>query len=96
MTIAELLGQAPPLPLTTPIENQKEDDMKPQAPQSPWLGALIALAVLAGIAAIVLGIALGGPWRWASGAAVAVGIAAIVVPGVVDGKGDKGTEEDQR
>ncbi|GAB03881.1 DUF3040 domain-containing protein [Gordonia amarae] len=97
-TLAELLGTAEPLPTTTPIEDQEKDgdDMKPQAPQSLWLGALIALAVLAGIAAIVLGIALGGPWRWASGAAVAVGIAAIVVPGVVDGKGDKGTEEDQR
>lgn len=94
-TLAELLGQAPPLPLTTPIENQKEDDMKPQAPQSPWLGALIALAVPAGIAAIVLGVALGGPWRWVSGAAVAVGVAAIVVPGVAD-KGDKETEEEQR
>ena len=32
----------------------------------------------------------------ASGAAVAVGIAAIVVPGVVDGKPDRETEEDQR
>ena len=73
--------------------------MKPQAPQSHWLGALIALialAVLAGIAAVVAGIVLGGPWRWVSGAAVAVGIAAIIVPGVVDGKGDKGTEGGDR
>lgn len=96
MTIAELLGDVTPLPTTTPIEDQKEDDMKPQAPQSHWLGALIALAVLAGIAAIVLGVALGGPWRWASGAVVALGIAAIIVPGVVDGKGDKGTDGGDR
>lgn len=96
MTIAELLGQAPPLPLTTPIENQKEADMKPQAPQSHWLGALIALAVLAGLAAVVAGIALGGPWRWVAGVAVVAGIAAIIVPTVTDGKGDKETEEDQR
>ena len=95
MTIAELLGEAPPLPLTTPIEDQ-EAEMESQAQQGRWITAVVLIAVVAGIAAIVLGIALGGPWRWASGAAVAVGIAAIVVPGVVDGKPDRETEEDQR
>lgn len=69
--------------------------MKPQAPQSHWLGALIALAVLAGLAAVVAGIALGGPWRWASGAAVAVGIAAIVAPGLAKDKCDNDFEGDK-
>ncbi|ACY19880.1 hypothetical protein Gbro_0550 [Gordonia bronchialis DSM 43247] len=54
---------------------------------------LAMLAVLAGLAAIVAGIALGGPWRWASGAAVAVGIAAIVAPGFVKDKCDNDIEE---
>ena len=96
MTIAELLGQAPPLPLTTPIEDREDDGMEHQAPHGRWITALVLLAVLAGLAAIAAGVVLGGPWRWVAGAAVVAGIAVIVVPGVVDGKGDKGTEEDQR
>lgn len=95
-TIAELLGDSEPLPLTTPIEDQKGSDMESQAQQGRWITALVLLAVLAGLAAVVLGIALGGPWRWAAGVAVVAGIAAIIVPTVTDGKGDKGTEEDQR
>ena len=69
--------------------------MESQAQQGRWITALVLLAVLAGLAAVVLGIALGGAWRWASGAAVAVGIAAIIVPGAADGKGDKDIEEER-
>lgn len=94
MTLAELLGDREPLPLTTPIEDQ-EDGMEHQAPQSHWITALVLLAVVAGLAAVVAGIALGGPWRWVAGAAVVAGLAAIVVPAVVDRKENKGTE-DQR
>lgn len=93
-TLAELLGDSEPLPLTTPIEDREDDGMGTESP-SHWITALALLAVLAGLAAVVAGVVLGGPWRWASGAAVAVGIAAIVVPGVAD-QGDKETEEDQR
>ena len=94
-TIAELLGDIAPLPLTKSLEDQ-EDGMEHQAPQGRWITVLAMLSVLAGLAAVVAGIALGGPWRWAAGAAVAVGIAAIIVPGVVDGKGDKGTDGGDR
>ncbi|MBS4103086.1 DUF3040 domain-containing protein [Tsukamurella paurometabola] len=94
-TLAELLGDVTPLPTTKSLEDQ-EDGMEHQAPHGRWISVLVVLSVLAGLAAVVAGIALGGPWRWVSGAAVAVGIAAIIVPGVVDGKGDKGTEGGDR
>lgn len=82
-TLADLLGQTEPLPTTTPLEDQ-EDAMDDQGPQGRWLAALIGLAVLSGIAVVIAGIALGGPWRWASGGVAVLGIAAIVAPGITD------------
>ncbi|GAA3042975.1 hypothetical protein GCM10010528_23240 [Gordonia defluvii] len=82
-SLADLLGQTEPLPLTTPIEDQ-EEDMDNQGPQGRRLAALIVLAVLAGIAVVIAGIALGGPWRWAGGGVAVLGIAAIVAPGITD------------
>lgn len=69
--------------------------MEHQAPHGRWITALVLLAVLAGLAAIAAGVVLGGPWRWVAGAAVVAGIAVIVVPGVVDGKGDNDFEGDK-
>lgn len=98
-TLAELLNDVTPLPTTKSLEDQ-EAEMEHQAPQGRWISVLVVLSVLAGlaavVAAVVAGIVLGGPWRWVAGAAVVAGIAVIVVPGVVDGKGDKETEEAQR
>ncbi len=82
-TLADLLGQEPPLPLTTPVEDQ-EKAMDDTGTQGRWLAALIVLAVLAGIAVVIAGIAIGGPWRWASGGVAALGIAAIVAPEPTD------------
>ena len=93
MTIAELLGDTEPLTTTTPIEDREDDGMEHQAPHGRWITALVLLAVLAGLAVVVLGIALGGPWRWVAGAAVVAGIAAIIVPGVVDGKAADDSED---
>ncbi len=87
-TLAELLGHEAPLPLTTPIEDQ-EKDMDDQGPQGRWLAALIVLAVLTGIAIVIAGIVIGGPWRWAGGGVAALGIAAIVAPGLTDNKKEK-------
>ncbi len=42
------------------------------------------LAVLTGIAIVIAGIVIGGPWRWAGGGVAALGIAAIVAPGLTD------------
>ena len=98
-TLAELLGDVTPLPTTKSLEDQ-EDGMEHQAPQGRWITVLVVLSVLAGlaavVAAVVAGIVLGGPWRWAAGVAVVAGIAAIIVPTVTDGKGDKGTEGGDR
>ncbi|GAC80843.1 hypothetical protein SAMN04488550_0595 [Gordonia malaquae] len=90
--LAELLGLEAPLPLTTPVEDQ-EDVMETDQSPSRWIAALIVLAVLAGIAVVVLGIVYGGPWRWAGDAVAVVGIVAIVVPGLADRKNDNGIEE---
>lgn len=87
-TLADLLGQTEPLPTTTPLEDQ-EDGMDDTGTQSLWIAALIVLAVLAGIAIVIAGIVLGGPWRWASGGVAALGIAAIVAPGLTDNKKEK-------
>lgn len=56
------------------------------------LGLAIATGVLAGIALIVAGIVLGGPWRWAAGAATVAFVALIVVPGFVKDKQDNSFE----
>ncbi len=56
------------------------------------LGLAIAAGVLAGIALIVLGVVYGGPWRWAAGAATLALIALIVAPGFVKDKQDNGIE----
>lgn len=88
--LAELLGQTEPLTLTTPIDEQEEPM---ESEPNRWIAALIVLAVLAGIAVVIAGIVYGGPWRWASGAVAAVGIAAIVGPGFADSKNDNDIEE---
>lgn len=72
----------PPLPLTTPIEDRCRTEST--APQGRWITALVVAAVVAGIAVIVAGIALGGAWRWAAGAATVALIAAIAVPSLAD------------
>ena len=53
----------------------------------------ITLALVAGLALIIAGVVLGGWWRWAGGAATAVGIAAIVAPGFAKDKQDNGNGE---
>ena len=67
--------------------------MEHQAPQGRWITVLAMLSVLAGLAAVVAGIALGGPWRWAAGVATALGIAVIVVPGFAKNKSNNIIEE---
>lgn len=54
----------------------------------PALGLAIALVTLAGIAVIVAGIALGGPWRVAGGVVIALGAAALIAPGFAKDKQD--------
>lgn len=79
----------PPLPVTTTTEQTEQ-------PSTRWgalLGLALAVATLAGIALVVLGVAYGGAWRVASAAAVVAGVAAIVVPGFVKDKQDSGNEE---
>lgn len=63
-----------------------------EARKGALLGLAIAVGVLGGIALIVAGIAWGGPWRWAGGAATILGIALIVVPGFAKGKQDNNVE----
>ncbi|GAA2375904.1 hypothetical protein [Gordonia cholesterolivorans] len=59
----------------------------------PALGAAIAVALLASIAVIALGITQGGPWRIAGGVVTGVLIAAIAIPAVVNN--DKKKEKTQ-
>ncbi len=82
-SLAERLGQTEPLPTTTPLEDQ-EKAMDDTGTQSLWIATGIVVAVLAGIAIVIAGIVLGGPWRWAGGGVAALGIAAIVAPGLTD------------
>ncbi|UZF54057.1 DUF3040 domain-containing protein [Gordonia polyisoprenivorans] len=90
-TLADLLGDPPPLPTTTPISEETDmaDDDTGAARRGALLGALIAAIVLAGIGAIVLGIVLGGVWRWTAGAVTAAGIAAIAVPAFIKDKEER-------
>lgn len=90
--LAELLGQEAPLPLTVPVDEQ-EKPMETEPSPTRWIAALIVLIVLAGITVAVLGIVLGGPWRWAGGAVAALGTVAIVAPGLADSKNDNDIEE---
>lgn len=87
-SLAERLGQTEPLPTTTPLEDQ-EKAMDDTGTQSLWIATGIVVAVLAGIAIVIAGIVLGGPWRWAGGGVAALGIAAIVAPGLTDNKKEK-------
>lgn len=70
------------LPTTRPIEDQCR--VESSAQQGRWIAALVVVAAVAGIAVIIAGIALGGGWRWAAGAATVAGIAAIAVPAITD------------
>lgn len=55
----------------------------------------ITLALVAGLALIIAGVVLGGWWRWAGGAATAVGIAAIMLPGYANSKQHNGNGEEK-
>ncbi len=63
-----------------------------EARRGALLGLAIAIAVLGGIALIVAGVVLGGPWRWAGGVATLALLAAIVVPGFVRDQRDNNFE----
>ncbi|MCZ0914099.1 hypothetical protein O0V02_17005 [Gordonia amicalis] len=64
-----------------------------EARRGALLGLAIAIAVLAGIALIVLGVVYGGSWRWAAGAATLALLVAIVAPGFVKDTQDKRIED---
>lgn len=72
----------PPRPLTTPIEDRCRTEST--APQGRWIAVLVVVAAAAGVAVIVAGVALGGAWRWAAGAATVALIAAIAVPSLAE------------
>ncbi len=93
-SLADLLGQTE-LPLTVPLEDQMSTDDTDTDTAHPLFAAIIAVAVLAGIAVIVAGIVLGGPWRWAGGGVAVIGIAAIVAPAVADRKDDNDIEAER-
>lgn len=78
----------PELPTTTPVEQ-----VEPTSLGGALLGLVIALAALAGIALIILGILWGGPWRAAGAATTVAGIAAIVGPVFSNSKHDNGNGE---
>lgn len=67
-----------------------------EARRGVLLGLAIAMGVLAGIAIIVAGAVLGGPWRWVAGVATLALLAAIVVPGFVKDKPNNGIEGEKR
>ncbi|NDK90404.1 hypothetical protein GYA93_12565 [Gordonia desulfuricans] len=67
-----------------------------EARRGALLGLAIAIAVLAGIALIVLGVVYGGSWRWAGGAATLALLVAIVVPGFVKDKQNNSFEGEKR
>lgn len=77
----------PELPTTAPVHDEPVS-----ARHGALLGLAIAIAVLGGIALIVAGIVLGGPWRWTAGVATVAFVGVLVVPGFVKDKQDNGIE----